>query len=307
MLLALDRSTRSYDHDNRLRVSTAPISKAMVCPYYGHEIPGYADLGLDPKTHYMMFRDPEELAKSVATFNGLPVLNHHVPMTADTYQPKYVVGTTGTDAVFKAPYMSNSLVIWDPVAIKGVEDNQQRELSSGYYYTPDMTPGEYLGQKYDGVMRDIKGNHVTFVATGRAGSDVAVGDSMPSWSKFVETITFNNKFLALDQIRHGPDGKFIPSGKVKKSADPQKFASNKDMTKSSGKSEQHAAAAAYHDSVQGEPGKNPFYYEHRAAADLHRAAAKAHASNNSNKHAMSAQASSQSRHVGKLHSKTTYT
>jgi hypothetical protein len=40
-----------------------------------------------------------------------------------------------------------------------------------------MTPGTYGGIKYDGVMRDIVGNHVALVEEGRAGADVHVGDA----------------------------------------------------------------------------------------------------------------------------------
>ncbi len=40
-----------------------------------------------------------------------------------------------------------------------------------------MTPGSYNGEAYDGVMRDIAGNHVALVVQGRAGADVLVNDS----------------------------------------------------------------------------------------------------------------------------------
>jgi len=40
-----------------------------------------------------------------------------------------------------------------------------------------MTPGSYENERYDGVMRDIVGNHVALVKEGRAGPDVVVGDS----------------------------------------------------------------------------------------------------------------------------------
>jgi hypothetical protein len=40
-----------------------------------------------------------------------------------------------------------------------------------------MTPGEFEGKAFDGVMRNILGNHVALVEEGRAGPDVFVGDS----------------------------------------------------------------------------------------------------------------------------------
>ncbi len=42
--------------------------------------------------------------------------------------------------------------------------------------TPGVTPN---GEPYDGIMRDIIGNHVALVERGRAGSDVLVADSLP--------------------------------------------------------------------------------------------------------------------------------
>ena len=80
--------------------------------------------------------------------------------------------------MFDAPYLKNSLVVWDGEAIKLIEDDKQKELSCGYRYRADMTPGTYEGVRYDGVMRDIRGNHVALVEEGRAGPDVLVADSI---------------------------------------------------------------------------------------------------------------------------------
>ena len=66
-----------------------------------------------------------------------------------------MVGSLGTDAAFRAPYLDNSLAVWDGEAIAGVESGQIRQLSCGYHYDADMTPGEFEGVAYDGVMRNI--------------------------------------------------------------------------------------------------------------------------------------------------------
>ena len=177
--LAYDKATvRSYDQDGRLHIAVTNISKAIVNPYLGNEIPDYEALGLVADHVYQLLRDPNELAKAAPTFNNIPLLSEHVPVTADDHQPGIVVGSTGTDAEFKKPYLRNSLVIWATDAINGIESNEQRELSCAYRYRADMTPGSYEGTHYDGVMRDIYGNHVALVAAGRAGSDVIVGDSI---------------------------------------------------------------------------------------------------------------------------------
>jgi hypothetical protein len=164
-LIALDKNTvRRYDQDGRLHVETSNISKANVCPYFGREIPRWKELGLDPDKLYQLYRDPQELAQAAPTFNNLPVLSEHVPVTAEAHKPELVVGSTGTDATFEHPYLCNSLVLWAKPAIEGVESEGKRELSSAYYYDADMVAGQLEdGTRYDGVMRHIRGNHVALV------------------------------------------------------------------------------------------------------------------------------------------------
>lgn len=181
--LAIDRmgSVRTFDADGRLRVEKTPISKANICGYFGREIPDAAKLGLNPETTYRMLRDPEELKKGAATFNGIPVLDDHpaspARVTADNPQKDIVVGSAMNATTFNAPYLENALVIWDGALIDKIKSGQQRELSCGYDYTPDMTPGTYQGEPYDGRMTDIRGNHIALVEKGRAGPDVLVADT----------------------------------------------------------------------------------------------------------------------------------
>lgn len=177
--VAFDRkSVRRYDGDGRLHIEAAHISKGNVCEYIGSEIPDFAELGLAPDKLYKLYRDPDELAKGAATFNNIPILSRHVPVDARDHQPDLVIGSTGTDASFGAPFLDNSLVFWAGEAVDDIESERKKELSSAYRYRADMTPGTSPeGEAFDGVMRDIIGNHVALVKEGRAGSDVVVGDS----------------------------------------------------------------------------------------------------------------------------------
>ncbi len=176
-LIAMDRdSVREKTRDGRLIVKRTPISKANVCPYRGEEIPGWEALGLDKNAVYKLLRDPEELAKGAATSNGVQLLIKHVPVNAEDHRPNETVGSLGTDAEFDGDMLYNSLFVNAQRAIDGIERNTQRELSAGYHYKPDMTPGNFRGSAYDGVMRDIVFNHVALVEDGRAGPDVVVGD-----------------------------------------------------------------------------------------------------------------------------------
>lgn len=175
--LALDRSERFKDQDGHLHVKRTNLSKACVNPYRGSEIPGHEALGLDPDKIYQLFRDPKELEKAAPTFNNLRLMSRHVAVSATDPKEHLVAGSTGSEARFEHPYLINSLVIWRDDDIKDVESQEKCQISAGYYYKPDMTAGTHEGQPYDGVMREIKANHVALVEAGRAGPDVQVHDS----------------------------------------------------------------------------------------------------------------------------------
>lgn len=177
--LAFDRTARRYDADGRLHVDRTHISKATVNPYYGEEIPNWAGLGLIADKIYQLFRPPEELEKAAPTFNRLPILSKHVPVTVDDPQPDLVVGAIGSDVEFNLPYLDASITIWDATSIAGIEEDVQRELSCAYRYVAVMESGEYEGKPYDGFMTNIQGNHLAIVEVGRAGHDVIVADANP--------------------------------------------------------------------------------------------------------------------------------
>lgn len=199
--MALDRApdNRYYDADGHLHIRKTPISKANVCPYIGREIPDFEALGLDPDKVYQLYRDPKELAKGAETSNNKPLLSDHIPITLEEPNREKWAGSLGTDAVFEAPYLYNSIAIWDKRSIKGVEDESKRELSAGYRYRADMTPGEIGGIRFDGVMRDIIFNHVSLVYEGRAGADVMAADAAlkPKEPNIMKTALTSRKALLL--------------------------------------------------------------------------------------------------------------
>lgn len=180
VLMALDRaSVRRRDANGFLHVEVSNISKANVCPYYGREIPDWQGLGLDPERVYQLYRDPEELARAAHTFNNVPLLSEHMPVIPDQLPEELIIGSTGTDGDFDGTYLRNSLVVWRQDEQDAIEADRKRELSCGYRYRADMTPGATAdGLQYDGVMREIMGNHVALVIEGRAGPDVMVGDEL---------------------------------------------------------------------------------------------------------------------------------
>ncbi len=203
-------STRSYDSFGRLHVAATPISKATVNSYLGREIPGWQKLGLDPNRSYRLLRDPRELQRAAPSANNLPILTEHVGVTADRPRKDLIVGSTGTDAKYVHPHLMNTLVIWSKGdGIAGVENGSKRALSMGYSYRPDMTPGVYEGQRYGGVMRDIAFNHCILCATGRAGPDIIVGDSI-SRSRNMPTEASWTTIQGIRQVREFLQGVLTP-------------------------------------------------------------------------------------------------
>lgn len=180
-MLAYDKhslnSVRHYDENGFLHVDLCNITKEQVAPYYGREIPGWQELGLIPDKIYYGYRPFEEIKKAADTFNNLPLLSEHVEDGADKKNQHLRVGSLGTNADVREPYLTNSLAVYDEKAIKSIESEEKKELSSAYRYDPVLKPGFFDGQRYDFRMENIRGNHVALVKEGRAGSDVVVADS----------------------------------------------------------------------------------------------------------------------------------
>lgn len=171
-------STRSYDDYGRMDISICRISKECVSPYLGRSLPNWQGLGLDPDLTYYIYRPAEELIRAAESFNSVPVTIEHPGQLDTPDTPQDRVGTTGSDTRFEAPYLVTSMKLLDKEAIKGVEDGTRRELSIfPSFFEVDMTPGEFMGQAYHGIARNISGNSVALTYRGRIGAECAVGDS----------------------------------------------------------------------------------------------------------------------------------
>lgn len=235
--VTFDFTARTYDANGWLRISRSHITKAGVNRYYGREIPGATALGLDLEKMYYMFRDPEELKKAAETFRINPILSKHVILSDfDTLdekeKKKYIVGAVGSDVEFLDPYLDADTLIWDASAIAGIETDIQREFSCCYRYVPIMTTGTYKGEKYDGIMTQIQGNHLALVETGRAGSDVLAADKNLETNPMKRTKLGNALIIALQTA--------FPKVEVAQDSELEKALGNV-KRKTFGKSEREAA------------------------------------------------------------------
>lgn len=168
-------SNREKDANGFLHVKNCHCTKVQIAQYLGSEISN----DLIPDKVYNVFRPEEELkkAETIQSLNGVPLQLEHHDDTAEKPAQYTRIGATGTDAVFEFPYLSNSLHFFNQKAIDLIESGEKCELSIGYDCEIHKENGEYMGQPYDFVQRNIKIQHVALVECGRAGADVKVSDS----------------------------------------------------------------------------------------------------------------------------------
>lgn len=171
---------REIDANGYLRVTASNITKSQIRPYLGREIPNWQGFNLDANKIYNVLCPAEELQKAANTFNNLPLTRDHIEVDVNDVPKEKIVGSLGDHASFEAPYLKNSLIVYDKKDIDLILSGKKRELSCGYRYTPVRESGEFEGQHYDFKMTDIIGNHVALVRQGRAGRDVMVADSSKS-------------------------------------------------------------------------------------------------------------------------------
>lgn len=124
-------------------------------------------------------RPPEEVFSedSLASLKNAPVTDLHpaVPVTPDNWKA-LTVGHVGEDVKADGTHVSAPLVIQDAAEIRLIDSRERRELSCGYRCDLDMVSGDYRGERYDAIQRNIRYNHVALGPDGwgRAGSSVAL-------------------------------------------------------------------------------------------------------------------------------------
>jgi hypothetical protein len=160
----------------------ARIARDGVQEYYAIEMGGlFPDREWDDIIR--LYRPPEEVfsADSLASFNRLPVTNNHPweDVSAANWR-EHAVGMTEGTAARDGRYVSQTLLITDASAVNDVQRGR-RELSAGWSFVPDMTPGVTPdGQPYDLIAREIRGNHIAIVDTARCGPGCRAGDAAKS-------------------------------------------------------------------------------------------------------------------------------
>ena len=116
-------------------------------------------------------------ADALASYAGAPVTDHHRGMvTPDNYSTlsKGHVGDR-VDADIDG-MVTAELYINDRLMVDAVLSGERVDVSSAYNAVVEDSAGNHLGQPYDRVQRQIRGNHVALLppGAGRLGAEVSI-------------------------------------------------------------------------------------------------------------------------------------
>lgn len=124
------------------------------------------------------FRPAEEVfnSDSLASLQDAPIIDGHAAMVnPDNYKDLtlgHVSGTPKADGRFVAA----KAVLQAKDVLTRVDSDELCEFSCGYSCDLEPTPGEFEGQRYDAIQRNIRYNHVGMGPRnwGRAGNEVSL-------------------------------------------------------------------------------------------------------------------------------------
>lgn len=114
-------------------------------------------------------RLPEEVfaPDSLASYKGKPVIiSHDAGLIDKANVHENSIGTILSEGYRSEDSVRAEIVIHDTDAMR---ESNFKELSLGYNLDLDETPGEWNGQHYDAIQRNIRINHLALVMEARAG------------------------------------------------------------------------------------------------------------------------------------------
>lgn len=171
--------------DGVLRLDTYSLGRAERTPAGGLRIParltrtGVFSYRLPDGSTRRELRLPEEVFKadSMASLKGAVVTDLHPRsgvVTSETYKRDSVghVEEPKQDGRF----ISADVVVNDAATVAKIEAGERREISCGYRCDLEAKSGEWNGERYDAIQRNVVYNHTAVGPRGwgRAGSEVSL-------------------------------------------------------------------------------------------------------------------------------------
>jgi len=136
----------------KLILKNQPITKSMVQDY--------------PEFGMKMLKHPDELQKAMLTVSRMMVTDNHPKGTMLTTQ-KDIKGRVvpGTET-YVHPFIRANIEITDAALIEKIKKGK-KGVSPGFLCTVDRSPGDFEGEKYDGIQTDIIFDTLAIVDEGR--------------------------------------------------------------------------------------------------------------------------------------------
>jgi len=148
----------------------------------------------------MELKPPEEIFSDLTmeSLKGVPVTDRHPPVMVDSINWKdFTKGSTHLDVRQEDNLLVVNETLFDDELIAYVKSGKKAQVSIGFRADLEEKSGEFNGEKYDRVQRNITINHVAHVEQGRAGEDVSARlDS----SKDLKFYGYSNKKEEADEM-----------------------------------------------------------------------------------------------------------
>jgi len=179
--------TKEIDHNDYWYIKDNPLSKVGVFPYLGRQI----SEDLEPDKIYQVLRPEEELnsQETLDSFKLVPIVDDHTMLGTKPgmipAEEKGVHGVIGDDVYYKDGIIYGDLKIFSE-SLKEEIENGKKELSMGYFCDYELSDGEYNGEPYQAIQRNLRINHVALVDEGRMGADVRVMDRQITFDSIKE-------------------------------------------------------------------------------------------------------------------------
>lgn len=147
-----------------------------------------SELGIDaaPGTRLKLYRPPEEVfdQASMSSFENAPVtIGHPDEWVNSANWSKLAKGEAVNVDKAGDTFLKANIVVKSQDAINYIKQGN-KQLSNGYTFKLDLNSGKTPhGLDYDGIQREIRGNHVAIVNQARCGSACRIFDSEPSKQK----------------------------------------------------------------------------------------------------------------------------
>lgn len=175
----ISATQRTVTADGYLQVR-GTLARTGIQDYLARELGLDQELGFDPNRVVRLYRPADEVfdPQSMASFEGVPITVGHPPGQTVNRENWAQVAKGDVRGIGRdQDFMTATLTIRAKDAVEAAQSGKA-QLSNGYTFALDMTPGQTAdGKPYDGVQKNIRGNHVALVDAARCGPACRLADS----------------------------------------------------------------------------------------------------------------------------------